>query len=185
VLIVGIAPGVAEEFWCRGFLGRGLIGRYGVVTGVLMTSTLFGILHLWPPAYVITTGLMGIALHFTYRMSRCLWVPVLIHTLNNSLAGLLELRILDPDRLTRAMDHHTASLGVMALGLLIFAGLAMWSTRGQVVDSHGEVAATGHEGVMVPPQSSGLSVVHGVPNLAAVIFAALFCGSILFLILRA
>src|SRR5262245_47410153 len=48
VLVVGLAPGVSEELFCRGFLGRGLVGRYGPVTGVLLTSLCFGLLHVEP-----------------------------------------------------------------------------------------------------------------------------------------
>ena len=38
VLVIGLGPGLGEELWCRGFLGRGLVGRYGVVLGVLAVT---------------------------------------------------------------------------------------------------------------------------------------------------
>jgi len=85
VLVIGVGPGLSEELWCRGFLGRGLVGNYGVWLGVLLTSALFGLMHL-DPAHAIATASIGIWLHFTYLMSRSLIVPMILHTLNNSLA---------------------------------------------------------------------------------------------------
>jgi membrane protease YdiL (CAAX protease family) len=85
VLVIGVGPGLSEELWCRGFLGRGLVGNYGVWLGVLLTSALFGLMHL-DPAHAIATAAIGIWLHFTYLMSRSLIVPMILHTLNNSLA---------------------------------------------------------------------------------------------------
>ena len=45
VLVIGLGPGLSEELWCRGFLGRGLVEHYGVILGVLLTSFLFGLIH--------------------------------------------------------------------------------------------------------------------------------------------
>lgn len=94
VLAVGVCPGVAEELWCRGFLGRGLVARYGPWLGVLFTSVFFGLLHVYPFPYVFLTAVMGAGLHFTYLMSRSLWVPITIHLLNNSLAALAAIGML-------------------------------------------------------------------------------------------
>src|SRR5207253_8679607 len=64
ILIIGIGPGVMEELWFRGFLGRGLVGSYGRVAGVLLTSLFFGLMHLDPP-HVVVTFVIGAALHVT------------------------------------------------------------------------------------------------------------------------
>src|SRR5262249_47982166 len=45
ILAIGVGPGLGEELFCRGFLGRGLVGRYGVTAGILLTSLFFGIMH--------------------------------------------------------------------------------------------------------------------------------------------
>lgn len=42
VVAVGLGPGIGEELWCRGFLGRGFVGHYGWLVGVLLTSLWFG-----------------------------------------------------------------------------------------------------------------------------------------------
>ena len=85
--IVGacLLPGLGEEIFARGFIGRGLVSRYGLVVGVTLTSFLFGAMHVDP---VQGTGAMalGFALHYVYLMSRSLWAPIVLHTLNNASA---------------------------------------------------------------------------------------------------
>jgi membrane protease YdiL (CAAX protease family) len=128
VLAVGICPGVAEELWCRGFLGRGLVGRHGVVVGVALTSLFFGLLHLYPLPYVLITGIMGAALHLTYLASRSLWVPILIHTLNNSYAGLVASGVVS-EPLAGALAARPAAVIGTTLAVLLAGGAAFWATR--------------------------------------------------------
>src|SRR5262249_38803569 len=87
VLVIGLGPGVGEELWCRGFLGRGLVGRYGVVGGVLFTSFFFGLIHV-DPCQGAMAGLVGLWLHFTYLPTRSLGVPILLHPGTNSLTAV-------------------------------------------------------------------------------------------------
>src|SRR6516225_7289140 len=87
VLIIGVGPGIGEELWCRGFLGRGLVGRYGYLGGVLLTSFLFGLIHL-EPRQVAYAMVMGVFLHGAYLFTRSLLVPIILHMTNNSLSVL-------------------------------------------------------------------------------------------------
>lgn len=128
VLAVGVCPGVAEELWCRGFLGRGLVGRYGPWLGVLLASAFFGLLHLYPPAYVLITAVMGAVLHFTYLMSRSLWVPILLHVLNNSLAALGAVGMI-PDEVGARVQQCAGPTVLWAFFGLLAAGVGMWFAR--------------------------------------------------------
>jgi membrane protease YdiL (CAAX protease family) len=85
ILTIGLGPAIGEELWCRGFLGRGLMGRYGVLGGVVLTSLLFGLIHV-DPLQGSFAMLIGLALHGVYLLTRSLWAPMLVHFLNNSLA---------------------------------------------------------------------------------------------------
>jgi membrane protease YdiL (CAAX protease family) len=87
ILVIGVGPGLSEELWCRGFLGRGLVGNYGAWVGILITSIIFGALHI-DPAHAVAIVFMGLWLHFVYLTSRSWWLPVLLHTLNNSVATI-------------------------------------------------------------------------------------------------
>jgi membrane protease YdiL (CAAX protease family) len=88
VLIIGIGPGIGEELFCRGFLGRGLVGTHGVFWGVLWASVLFGVMHVLP-RQVIYAPVMGVFLHIIYLTTRSLLMPMLVHALNNSLGVLM------------------------------------------------------------------------------------------------
>jgi membrane protease YdiL (CAAX protease family) len=87
VLLIGLGPGIGEELFFRGFLGRGLVGNHGVFLGVILTSVLFGVVHV-EPQQVIYAPVMGIMLHFIYLNTRSLLMPMMLHTLNNSLSVL-------------------------------------------------------------------------------------------------
>lgn len=130
ILMIGVAPGIIEELWCRGFLGRGLVGHYGPVLGVLLTSALFGLLHVDPP-HVVATAVMGVALHYMYLMTRSLWVPMLLHFLNNSLAVVLTQR---PDLAGEAANADVPGIVYMAAGILAAAvAYALYRARARLV----------------------------------------------------
>ena len=83
VLVIGVGPGVIEELFCRGFLGRGLVGRYGVSAGCCSPRSCSGAAH-GPAVRGWTVVPMGVLLHVTYLATRSLWVPMLLHFLNNT-----------------------------------------------------------------------------------------------------
>ncbi len=91
VITVGCClPAVAEEIFFRGFLGRGLVAKYGPVPGVLLTSLFFGLCHVMPDQAVYTF-VLGIILHIVYLSSKSIFAPMIIHALNNLIA-FLQLR---------------------------------------------------------------------------------------------
>ncbi len=94
VVVFGcLFPGLGEELFFRGFLGRGLITRYGTVLGVGMTSALFGLLHM-APSQIAGTLVFGILFHCAYLCTRSLPAAMIFHFLVN-LVGLLMSRILE------------------------------------------------------------------------------------------
>lgn len=130
VLAVGVGPGVVEELWCRGFLGRGLCARYGLIGGVALTSALFGLLHLHP-LYALVTAFMGAYLHFVYLCSRSIWVPVLLHALNNGVAVLATLAGVLVQ--VNANPSGLSPVVYLAAGSLVaFASVAFWTGRAEV-----------------------------------------------------
>lgn len=163
LLAVGIGPGVVEELWCRGFLGRGFVGRHGWVGGVALASLFFGLLHLYPPPYVVVTAVMGACLHFAYLCSRSLWVPIAIHAANNGFAGLTAVGAVPTGGMERALDAYPAAVYPLALGSLLACGWAMWS---------GRAVSAGSRGVMVPPGGVTDRPLRMLPGLAALGCAA-------------
>ncbi|EIM07987.1 CAAX amino terminal protease family protein [Planococcus antarcticus DSM 14505] len=81
--IAMLAP-VVEEFMFRGVLLKRMIGKTSVWGGILISSLLFGILHL----DVIGAFLFGIVASLLYLRTNNLLVPILLHIINNSLAAV-------------------------------------------------------------------------------------------------
>lgn len=160
-LAVGFGPGLVEEIWCRGFLGRGLSARFGIVIGVGLTSMLFGLLHL-DPALIVPIAFMGAYLHFVYLASRSIWVSILLHTLNNSIAvlatltGALNQLEADPHGLTRVIY-------LTSFSLVLFGSIALWTSRARVVPIQGNEGERSnptnwkpeYPGISAPPSGSG------------------------------
>jgi membrane protease YdiL (CAAX protease family) len=181
VLAVGIGPGLVEELWCRGFLGRGLIARNGWWGGVLLTSLFFGVLHLYPPPHVLVTAAMGACLHFAYIASRSLWVPIAMHLLNNSFAALAAVKAIPTEGIDRAAADHPLAVVGLAVGLLLSVGAAMWTARARWVGEPGEPAPT--RGIMVPVREDAGGLVDLLPHPVAVVAAIGCCVALLWLLL--
>jgi membrane protease YdiL (CAAX protease family) len=88
LLVIAVGAAVNEELFCRGFLGRGLVGRHGVLLGVLFTSVIFAILHGNIPQGIFAF-VLGVYVHLAYLATRSLWVPILLHFLNNAIGVVL------------------------------------------------------------------------------------------------
>jgi uncharacterized protein len=168
VLVIGVAPGLGEELWCRGYLGRGLLARYGYVWGIVLTSLFFGLLHVSLP-YAMGTAVMGACLHFTYLMTRSLLIPILLHTLNNTLSLLIGLGDIplgqtNPDELVSIPLY-------LAAGLLTGAvGYAFYQTRGRLVHEKGKEVHPPFPSVGLPPSGSGVTVIHPGLTLGSIVF---------------
>jgi uncharacterized protein len=168
VLVIGLGPGIGEELWCRGFLGRGLIGNYGVVLGIIATSFFFGLIHL-DPCQGTMAMVLGLWLHFVYLTTRSLLLPMLLHTLNNSL-GVLITRV--PQLQTIEVQPSDVPWIVYASALLLLLGVAyaLYQSRARLAGTSPEqllVWRPAFEGVEYPPANSGARVVHPPPSLAA------------------
>jgi membrane protease YdiL (CAAX protease family) len=165
VLVIGLGPGISEELWFRGFLGRGLVSRNGVVGGVLLTSLLFGLVHLEPrqAAYSMVIGIM---LHLTYLASRSLLIPMLLHIANNTLS-IVALH----SPLFQVIDMPAEELPwyVFAAAVLLVAavGWAFYRSRATLVDAPEATAAPwrpAFDGVEYPPSGTATEVVYQTPN---------------------
>ena len=91
----------------------------------------FGLLHLDPP-HVVATAVMGVMLQYAYLTTRSLWVPVLLHFLNNSLAILsASLGWNDPT------EKVPVSLYIAAAALGAAVGLALYQSRVRLAPAEG------------------------------------------------
>ncbi|MBS0201913.1 MAG: CPBP family intramembrane metalloprotease [Planctomycetes bacterium] len=157
-------PGIGEELFFRGFLGRGLVSRHGVVWGTFFTAFLFGAVHVHP---IQASGafLLGLTLQIVFLTTRSLWGAILLHTANNALAfaAMLYGSRMPVPGFTMASETeimHTPPLLVLgasiAVGMLLFS-LHKTRTQWQLADgamwSPGFVTAEG------PPKDAEVQAV--------------------------
>jgi membrane protease YdiL (CAAX protease family) len=175
VLLVGGLPGLGEELFCRAFLGRGLVARHGVVWGVLFTSFFFGAIHIHPIQGTVA-AVIALWLHFTYLTTRSLWVPVLLHFLNNSVAVVVS-RFPQVEALEQRPAAVPGYVFVAAAVLLLAVVGALYQSRARLVAEGGGPPPwqPAYPGVEYPPQGSGTRVHRPLPTagVAALVLAGL------------
>jgi len=83
LLLGGLAAPFAEELFFRGVLFRLLRRYWGVAAGVIVSSLLFGLSHVFVEV-MPGTVLLGIVMALLYQRSGSLWVPMTFHAVYNS-----------------------------------------------------------------------------------------------------
>jgi membrane protease YdiL (CAAX protease family) len=156
VFCIAALPAMSEELWCRAFLGRGLVGKHGVVLGVLGTSFLFGVIHV-DPAQGMMAMCMGVLLHFVYLTTRSLLMPMLLHFLNNSAAVILG-SIPALGALDKAQPGDVLSLYSGAAVLLVGVCWAFYQSRARLVREEEAAWQPAYPGVACPPPDSGTHI---------------------------
>jgi membrane protease YdiL (CAAX protease family) len=175
VLVIGLGPGIGEELWCRAFLGRGLVGRYGVILGVVFTSFFFGLIHLDPQQGTMAM-LMGLVLHFVYLTTRSLLMPMLLHFMNNSLA-VVASRFAVTQAMEQTPEQTPWWMSALVYGtsglLLLAVGWALYRGRARLAALEGWPAwQPDFPGVEHPPRNSGTVVIRPWPGWTALILVA-------------
>lgn len=172
VMLIGLGPGIGEELWCRGFLGRGLVGNYGAVLGVLAASFFFGLIHM-DPCQGMMAMVMGLWLHFVYLSTRSLLLPMLLHFLNNSF-GVLATRFASLEMLDATPQKVPVSIYITSLLLLLAVTYALYQSRARLAKMPDQILAwrPAFPGVEYPPAESGMRVAQPAPSVAATALAA-------------
>jgi membrane protease YdiL (CAAX protease family) len=186
-LAVALGPGFVEEVWCRGFLGRGLSARYGLAWGVVVTSLLFGLLHV-DPAYAAVTAVMGAYLHFVYLASRSIWVPIILHAVNNGVAILVSLTQQGPAQLDVDPKPLPGIYYLVSFALVLFASVALWTGRAELQSlrrGEGDWRPE-YPGISAPPPEAAGDVRLGYARVSpvAALFAIASCLVLLSLLFR-
>jgi membrane protease YdiL (CAAX protease family) len=150
LFILAITPAIAEEIVFRGIIGRGLLARYGLVGGVLITSILFGIVHL-NVAQSVGVIPIGIAMHVAYLATRSFLVPVLMHFLNNSLPVLLMYGLGgDAETITQEPSIGLPA-ALAALACVITLVSLLWQSRYEYLEPDGLPIVPAYPTVEPPP----------------------------------
>jgi tetratricopeptide (TPR) repeat protein len=174
-MLVGcLLPALGEEAFFRGFLSRGLVGRYGIARGTLLAAGLFGAMHIIP-SNICAALILGIACQMVFLSARSLSAPITLHVLYN-------LTLLAIDKLDGwahvGLFHADGSLsaGLVALALATVAGLMvlLYQTRVRWVLPDGQPWSPGYPTAEMPPAAVAAAPRRGTAGLAgpALAFAA-------------
>jgi membrane protease YdiL (CAAX protease family) len=175
VFLIAVMPGFSEELWCRAYLGRGLVGKHGYFWGVLLTSFLFGLIHIDPRQGTMAM-VLGVVLHYVYLMTRSLWVPILLHFVNNALAVILS-RIPTVSTIENSPGDLPVGVFISAAFLLLAVCWALYESRARLVMPEGVPHwKPEYPGVACPPAGDPTIVATPLPSLVSVLSVVVALG---------
>jgi len=164
-VLIAFVPAVAEELVFRGVIGRGLVARWGLGMGVLITSVLFAAIHLHP-VHAFALIPLAVCIHLAYLSTRSFWAPMAIHFINNAVAVVVIWYILEnPELVAEAENAEPSLLVYLAAGACIVTLTAiLWQMRVQYIRPDGTQWDPGYEGADIPPATLGATKVFALPD---------------------
>jgi len=172
LLIIAVGPALGEELIFRGVIGRGLVARWGVLMGVLITSCLFAAVHMHP-VHVVAVIPLGIAMHLIYLATRSFWAPVLLHFLNNSWATVAS-RMSTGTPFEELATEASVGPGLLVASVVavVVLGMLLYHTRTRYRLPDGSDWDPGYISTELPPVNLGVSVDRGIWSKRAMATAA-------------
>jgi hypothetical protein len=89
LLGAGLLAPVAEELYFRGLIYGWFRSRFSLWPAVIVSSAIFALGHIDSIGVVASSFILGLLLALIFERSRSLWLSILVHAANNSLAGVL------------------------------------------------------------------------------------------------
>ena len=92
LILVGIGAPLSEELLCRGFLFSALAkSRLGILGASIVTSLIFAVVHPYSVVAVLQVFIIGMMFSWMLVRTGSLRVPILCHSVFNTLQGLVLL----------------------------------------------------------------------------------------------
>jgi membrane protease YdiL (CAAX protease family) len=133
LLIIAFIPSIVEELVFRGLIQRILIQwTRSVTSGILISALVFGVLH-FQFLSLLPRVVLGIVLGYLFHFTRNLYLPVLMHFLNNA-AAVIFYHFYYAGSRGEAMEEigtpgHALYLGL--LSIVLSFGVLMLIRRGE------------------------------------------------------
>lgn len=123
ILIIAIMAGIAEEIFFRGCLQQiiqKIVGNLHLA--VWITATIFSIVHFQFYGFVPRV-LLGALLGYLFIWSRSIWVPILVHIVNNGIGVISAYLYYGTERYKELSDFNLGKDVWLLLFTLILSGL--------------------------------------------------------------
>ena len=120
VILLAVSPAFFEEFLFRGIILNGF-KKLGTIGSVLLSALIFMLMH-GGPDQTIHQFILGVILGFAYVYSGSLWVPIIIHFVNNFTAVT---SIYISTLIGGASSSGATQMSYMWLRILISLGVAL------------------------------------------------------------
>ena len=89
IITIALLPAVFEELLFRGVIFTSFNKKYGAYVAIIISALLFGIYHMnWVQG--IYAFVFGLTLAYIYFKSNSLFVPIILHFMNNLMSVLLD-----------------------------------------------------------------------------------------------
>ena len=87
IIALAVVTPLAEETFFRGFVLRGMVNRWGVTPGIILSAVVFAGLH-FQPAIIIPVFITGLLLGALYWQTGSIWPGIGVHAAQNLIATL-------------------------------------------------------------------------------------------------
>lgn len=123
LLIMSLVAAIGEEFFFRGILMRVLTKWFGSVhMGIILSSVIFTIIHFQPYKF-LPMMVLGLFLGYMYYRTRSLWVPMIIHALNNAIVVIADWSEKSGNTLPIFQEDFQFSTFQIIISTIAFAGI--------------------------------------------------------------
>jgi CAAX protease family protein len=125
ILMMAVLPALGEELIFRGIFMRIFVSwTKNIHIGIILSAVLFAVLH-FQPYKILPMFLIAVLLGYLYYLTGSLWVPILVHFINNAIVVLADLLIkkgynhelLNPEYV---YPFNITIISTIVLALLIF-----------------------------------------------------------------
>lgn len=137
VVLIGVVPGVCEEVFFRGFMQRQLMKAWSPWTAIVVTSVLFGLLHIDPQAIAMAT-VLGVWLGWVAWRTGSIVPCIAMHTLVNSGWNALQIVVQQSEVPERQQWIALGVYGVVSLVCFVVA-VAMLRGQGARAETQGQL----------------------------------------------
>ena len=131
--------------------------------GIVLASLFFGLMH-GMPIKILVTGLMGLGLHLTYRATRSIIIPMLIHFGNNATAMLIQfgrVNVIEPEA-GQPMTGGMIWLAIGGVALFFTVAYAFYRSRVSLapIDPQQPTWQPQYPSIMLPPSDVNAKLDH-------------------------